>query len=355
MGQTCPPSMRTGTTATRSESPVNIKEPLKAGLSSGVRRLFKRKEMGTLIPLLAIVIITSILNPIFLNLDNIVDLLRNISYTLIVAIGMTYMIISGNLDLSVGSIITLGGMATGFCLVHGVPVALSILMGIIVATAIGFLNGWLVVKLNIPSIIATLGTMYIAKGIVLVVSKGTPYYPFPKSFNAIGQSNLLGVSYSVYIAAILSVIFGYMLEHTTYGRKVMALGGNPEATRVAGVNIGKLRFSIYCLIAALAGFVGILMAARLSSSMANAGDGKEMTVAAAAIIGGASIWGGVGSIWGTIIGVAIMEVITNALVILRVSAYWQSIMIGLIMILAVSLDTLQANRPLLRISRRKKP
>jgi ribose/xylose/arabinose/galactoside ABC-type transport system permease subunit len=316
---------------------------------SHVRELLKRPEMSVFIPLILIMVFTSINAPAFLSRSNIFDLLRNISYTVIIATGMTYVVLSANLDLSLGSTLTFAGMTTGFCLVHGVPIFLSIIIAMFFAGLIGFLNGMMIIKLKISPVIATLGMQYICKGIVFVVSKGTPYYPFPDSFKVFGQAKFYGLSYSVFFAAVIIAVFHFILISTTFGRKLMALGGNREATRLAGISVNKMMVGVYTIAALLAGFVGILMASRMGSSMANAGDNKDLLIIAGVVIGGTSISGGAGNLLGTLIGVTLMEVLTNSLVMLRVSAYWQNVMIGGLMIFAVSVDFFRRNaRPVLR-------
>ncbi len=298
----------------------------------------KKPEFSVAVFLVVISIVTTLISPVFMSADNVIGLLRNISYSAILGIGMTYVVTAGNLDLSIGSTLTITGMATGLCLVSGLPVPVSILLGLLVAFIVGALNALLVLKLGVPSIIATLGMQYISKGVVFVVSKGTPYYPFPKSFNSLGQSRAFGIPISVYIAIVFVVVFYFIFKHTTYGRKVCAIGGNYEAARLSGIKVKRMTASVYVLVAVLAGFVGILMASRMGSSAANTGEGKEMLIIAAVVIGGTSLKGGIGSMIGTVLGVTLMEVLTNALVIVRVSAYWQNVLIGLMMVFAVSSD-----------------
>lgn len=311
--------------------------PVKAAFS----KIFKIREINILLPLIAIMVVTTIINPVFMRWENIVELLKNISLDLIVAVAMTYMLISGNLDLSIGAVITLSGITAGFCMVNGVPIPLSILAGLALACGVGMFNGLLVVKLNIPSVITTLGTMYICKGLILIISNGRNISPLPESFTNLVQGEFLGISYAVYMALFAVIIFNYVLKHTTYGRSILAVGGNAEATKIAGININTLRVSIYCLLSTMAGVSGILIASRLGTAVPNAGEGKELSIVAGVIIGGTSIFGGVGSVIGTVIGISIMEVMTNALVMLRVSAYYQNVFIGAIMLLAVGFDSLR--------------
>ncbi len=307
-----------------------------------MRQIFKKlqfQEAGILLSFIVICIVTAIINPIFISKANIIDLSRSVAFTLITAVGMTFVLISGGLDLSVGSQIGLAGMITGWGLVSGFPVIVSILLGLCVGLVVGLVNGLIIVNFHIPPLIATLGTMYIARGVVYVISKGRPFYPFPDSFKILGQGTLWGIPYSVYFAILITLVGHYILTQTVFGRSVMALGGNEEAARVSGVLVGRIKTVVYIIVGLCSAITGILMASRLSSAQAGAGTGWEMTVIASVIIGGTSTYGGSGSIIGTIIGVAIMAVLTNAMILMNVSVYWQNIFVGFIIIFAVGIDT----------------
>jgi len=317
--------------------------------TESTQRVFKKissnKEVGILIPLIAIIVVTSIINPVFLEPENLVNLLRSISITLIGAIGMTFVLISGGLDLSVGSILGLSGMVTGFFMsVVVLPFPIAIMMGLGAAALVGYANGFMITKFGIPPLIVTLGMMNIARGIVNVMSKGRPYSGFPDAFNNIGQGDFLGIPYSVYIAFAIAAAAYFILKYSVFGRCVMAIGGNEETARVSGINIKSNKIWTYIFVAVLSGLAGILMAARLSTSQANAGTGWEMTVISSVVIGGTSMFGGSGSVTGTIIGVAIMEVLTVAMTMLKIDPYWQKIVVGIIIILAVGIDTYRRSR-----------
>lgn len=291
-----------------------------------------------------ICIITAIINPVFISRANLIDVGRTISFTLIVAVGMTFVLISGGLDLSVGSQIGLSGMITGWALVQGLPVPVAIIMGIGTGLLFGVLNGAVIVRFHIPSLIVTLGSMYIARGIVFIISRGRPFYPFPDSFKILGQGTFGGIPFSVFFAFLMVIIGHYVLTNTVFGRSVVALGGNEEASRVSGLHTNRIKTAVYMISGVCASFTGILMASRLSSSQAGAGTGWELTVIASVIIGGTSMYGGSGSVIGTVIGAAIMSVLTNAMVLMNVSIYWQNIFVGFIIILAVGLDTYQRRK-----------
>lgn len=312
---------------------------------NALRKLLSFKEVGILIPLVIICVLTAVINPAFAKPGNIINILRSISITLIGAVGMTFVMILAGMDLSVGSVLALGGMVTGyFMAVMPIPWPVAILLGLIVGALMGVFNGVVISKFGIPPLIVTLGMMNIARGIVNVMSKGRPYSGFPDAFNQIGQGSLFGVPYSVYIALIVVVGAHFLLKHTVFGRSVMAIGGNEETARVSGINIAKIKILTYTLSAFLAAVAGILTASRLSTSQANAGTGWEMTVIASVVIGGTSMFGGSGSMLGTVIGVAIMEVLTVAMTMLRIDPYWQKIVVGAIIILAVGIDTYRRKR-----------
>lgn len=295
-------------------------------------------------PLILLCVVTGIINPIFFSVSNIVDLARSISFLLIVSVGVTYVLLGASLDLSIGSVMAFGGAVAGACMVSGISILISVLAGVCSAAFIGIVNAFLIVYVKIPALIATLGTMYIARGIVNVMTKGEPYYPLPEVFNKVGQGTMFGIPFSVYIALLIAVIAQLVIKRTAYGRGLMAVGGNKEAARLSGIPVNRIMFIAHILVAVLAGFVGILMAARLSSAQPNAGDGWEMTAVAAVIIGGTSMYGGYGSVWGTVLGCALMEVLSNAMVLLHVSVYWQKIAIGVIMIIAVAIDTIRLSK-----------
>ena len=312
----------------------------KSGVKTILKNIFSIKEVGILIPLVLIVVITSIINPVFATTTNLVNVMRSISFTVIGAVGMTFILTGGGLDLSVGSVLALGGMVTGYALaVLQLPVPIAIMFGLAAALIAGLINGFIIAKLRIPSLIVTLGMMNIARGVVNVMSRGRPYSGFPDSFIMIAQRNVFGIPLSVYIAFVIVVVGHFVLKHTVFGRSITAIGGNEETARISGINITFYKIMSYVIAAVVAGIAGILIASRLSSSQANAGMGWEMTVIASVVIGGTSMYGGSGTIIGTVIGVAIMEVLTVSMTMLRIDAYWQRIAVGVIIVLAVGIDT----------------
>lgn len=300
--------------------------------------LLGKNEIGTLIPLVLLSIYIGISNPVFFSLENVINNLRSTSFIFIIGIAMTFVLIGGGLDLSVGSSVALTGVITGLCVTQGIPVFFSILIGMGTGALIGLFNGLVIVLCRIPPLIVTLGSMYMGKGLVLIITEGSPVFPLPEKFNIIGQGSFFFLPYVVLVALALWILADFVLKHTTNGRAVCAVGGNEETARLAGIKTSQIKISTYLLTGLCSAVTGILMAARLESAQPNSGSGYELLVVAAVIIGGTSLFGGSGSIHGTAIGALFMTVISNGMVLLKVSVYWQNFVIGAIIILAVALD-----------------
>lgn len=310
-----------------------------------VKKILKRRELGVLIPLLLIWLVTYFANHSFFSVTNMVSLFRTVSITLLGVIGATFVFSCGMLDLSAGSLYGLGGMITAICMKdYGVPVPVAILLALLVGAAFGMLNGVIVNTLDIPAFIATLGTSYIARGVVSVISLGKAYTGFPDSFNALGGLGLLGIPWSVYIALVFAVLAAFILKYTIYGRSLLAVGGNAETARTCGINIRRVRNIAFVVMGVMCSMAGVLSAARLETAQATAGTGWEMTVVAAAIIGGVSMYGGSASVLGAAIGTAIMETLTISMTMLKVNPYWQRIVVGIVIVLAVWMDTYQRKK-----------
>ena len=323
-----------------------MKEKKNNRVLSAVGHILRQPEVSILVPLLVLCAVAAILNTNFLSRSNIADTLNYISLDFIIAIGMTFTIISGGMDLSVGSVVALSGYSTGLALVSGVPALPAVLLGLAIGALIGLVNGAIIVSFGIPPFITTLGMMYMVKGVVNVLSEGRPVYPFPDAFNALAQTRFLGFPAPIFMALALLIVASFTLRNTSFGRSVMAVGGNEAAANTSGINIKKVKILTYVLTAMLAAFSGILLASKSGTATPGAGDGYEMNVIAAVIIGGTSLSGGNGSIVGTLIGCAIIKVLNNAMVILSVDTYWQNIVIGAIIILAVIVDTLRRRKML---------
>ncbi|MEX2601131.1 MAG: ABC transporter permease [Balneolaceae bacterium] len=278
----------------------------------------------------------------FLSSSNLFSVARAFSFIAIMAIGQCLVIISGGVDLSVGSIFGLSGVVAAFVMGRlGMAIPSAILLGVGVGVLFGLFNALLITKARLPPFIATLGNLSVARGFCYVVTKGYPITGLPDSFLVFGQGYIGLIPNPVIILVILTVAFTFFLKRTVTGRRIFALGSNEEAARVSGINTVSLKFVVYALAGALAGFAGILSASRLGIGQPTAGISWELDSVAAVIIGGASLSGGTGSVIGAVLGAAIMGVLRNALVLLSVSAYWQQIVIGSVILLAVSVDQLR--------------
>lgn len=306
-------------------------------------KILEIREVGAVLPLLIAVILFTAKSDRFLTYDNMINVLRIASFTMICAIGECYLLISGSWDISIGAVYSLGGVIAGLAMTSmGLPIWLSTILALVAGGIIGLVNAFLVEKLEMPAFVATVGTQFIAKGLVQGITKGTPVYPLPDKFLGVGQTNLqigsLGIPWVLVIAVVLSIIAGLILKYTTYGRKIYAVGGNGEAARLAGIPTTKIRFSAFILCGILAALTGVLMASRLGSAQANIGNGFEMIVIAGAVIGGISMSGGAGSIFGMALGAFFMALITNGMTLIKISATWQTLVTGAILILACSLE-----------------
>lgn len=306
-------------------------------------------ESGILAVLVLLCIIIWAVNPVFMGVGNILNVLRTTSYVLIIATASTMLMITGGLDLSVGSQMGLGGILVGTFLVNGVPVVISILLALFLNAIIGLANGFFVVKRKIPPMIATIGTMYIARGLCNGMTKGMPVYPLPSGFAPLGNGTLGGIPYVVFIAIIIAIIANYFLRNTTFGRSIYAIGGNQDVARLSGIAVDKIKMSVYVMTSLAATFTGIIMTSRIESAQVTLGTGYEMSVIASIVIGGTSTMGGSGSILGTVIGAMLMSVVENGMVLMRVSVYWQNVVVGSIIIVAVMLDMLRKERAGIRI------
>lgn len=307
--------------------------------NSLIKRINKMSELGILLVLVLLCTVVSLVNPTFYSFDNIMNILRTTSYVIIAALAATMVFITGGLDLSVGSIIGLGGLISGVCLAYfKLPVWVSIVAGLMLGVIFGLFNGLAIVKGKIPPLIVTLGTLYMARGLMNVITKGKPVYPLPESFNIIGSGTLLGVPYSVILVAVMAIIVHLILKYTIYGRYIYAIGGNEETSRLSGIDVELVKISVYIISAVCAALSGIVMSARMASAQVSTGTGWEMTVIASVIIGGTSMFGGSGTVLGTVIGALLMTTLTNGMVLMRVSAYWQNVAIGAIIIIAVAID-----------------
>ncbi len=303
------------------------------------KRLFVSREFGIFIVLVVAIIFLSINTDTFMTKSNIAILSRQISLSAIIAIGMTMVILLGDIDLSVGSVVSLATVITGITVVNmGIPFPIGMLLGILVGVVIGFVNGTLINTTGVPSFIVTLGMMGVARGIALVLTKGSSMSGLPAGYIKVGQGNVGGIPIPVIVAIVLAIIAHIFLSNTRTGRYIYFTGSNSQAARLSGINVNKIKLLVFIICSSLAASEAVIETARLNAAQPAAGSGYELTAIGAVIIGGASLFGGEGTILGTILGATLLGMITNGLILLGVSAYWQQVFSGSIIILAVALD-----------------
>ena len=305
-------------------------------------RIYHSSEFGVTAILFIMCLILSLLTDRFFTSSNMLSVSRQFSFIALVAIGQCLVIISGGIDLSVGSVFAFSGVIAGMAIrtweLHPI---LAIIMGLAAGAAFGYINGFFVTILKLPPFIATLGTMSVARGLSYVITEGFPVPIGSDGFRFIGQGHIGPIPVPVVLLLIMAVLFTVFLKKTVIGRHLYAIGGNEESARVSGINVNRVKRTVFCLSGVMAGLAGIATASRLGVAQSTAGMGYELDAIAAVIIGGASVKGGVGTVVGAILGAAIMGVLRNALVLLGVSAYWQQAVIGSVVLLAVSVDHLR--------------
>ncbi len=304
------------------------------------------KELNILVALAILCIFLSIRSDVFLTQGNLFGVARAFSLTAIVAMGQTMVIITGGIDLSVGSVLALSGITTGMLLGEGWPLGAAMAGGILVGSLTGLINGLLITQVGLPPFIATLGTLGIGRGLVYVLTKGYPVtIPREHSFLLnLGQGYVGSIPVPVIIMAVLTIVGTIFLSQSTLGRYIYAVGSNEEAARLAGINVGLVKLLVYTLNSTLAALAGLILVARLVSAQPSAGLGFELPVIAASIIGGTSLLGGEGTILGAVLGAAIIGVLDNGIVLLGINTYAQQIVTGVVILLAVSLDIVQKRR-----------
>ena len=314
-------------------------------------------KFAPLIFLLVLMAAFAFLQPRFFSSVNLFNVMRQVSITGLLAIGMTFVILTAGIDLSVGSLLAFcglvaaavakGGMQDRFtvgdaAIGYGWPLAL--LAAIAVGLVGGFLQGVAITRLKVPAFVVTLGGMSVFRGAALLFAAGGPISGFQPDFAWWGQGRIWTVPVPVIIFLVTAVLAHIVLRYTRYGRQVYAVGGNPEAARLAGLNVNQIICSVYVIMGFFAGLGSFVLAARLNSAEAVAGTGYELTVIASVVIGGTSLFGGAGSIFGTVIGAVLIGVLLNGLVLMNVSSYIQQIIIGIIIVLAVAFDTFAKSR-----------
>jgi ribose transport system permease protein len=297
------------------------------------------KRLTPLIFLMVVFAILTVLSPYFMTLDNLLAIGVQMSVIVILAIGELMVIIISGIDLSIGSVLALSGIITTSLLVSGVVEPVAVFAGVMAGAGCGFVNGFIISKGKLPPFIATLGMMGVARGLALIISDGGVVSGFADSFSWWGMGTIVGdIPVPILLMAVVSLAGYLLLRYTRFGRLSYAIGSNAEATRLSGINIDIYICGYYALSGMLAGFAGIVLASRLNTGQPTAGTGYEMEVIAACVMGGASLRGGVGTVLGAIIGGLIMGLLRNGSNLLNISAFWQQVLVGVVIVGAVFWD-----------------
>ncbi|MDD5707969.1 MAG: ABC transporter permease [Kiritimatiellae bacterium] len=309
---------------------------------SRLRRILAVPETGLLVPLVAFALIFLCVDRTFLCPNSVAAMLRAVAFIGVIAVGQTWLMVVGEIDLSVGSVAGLCAVVASWVMKNaGWPTEAGLAVGLAAGALTGLVNGLVAVRLGIPAFIATLGMLYIARGLNYLLCKGYPIYPIPERLVAFGKGEPFGVSWA-FVFLVAAVIVGDLcLRRTVFGRKVLATGGNAEVARIAGIDTGAVKISCYVLTGMLAAIGGMLLMAQLNVGQPEIGTGWELDVIASVVIGGVSLFGGVGTVAGTFLGLLIMQVVRSGLVVSGVNTHWQTVAVGVIMIAAVGVDLLR--------------
>jgi len=323
-----------------------------AAVSSGERaltfagKLKNFKELNLIIIILVICVIMSFASPYFLTWDNIEAVLLSFTTNGIVVIGMTVMLIVGGIDVSVGYTMCLAMCLSGSLFLSGWNPWLASLVGFGATILVGFTIGFFVTKVRLNHLITTLSMLGILRGLCLIITKGTPLslYQLPDSFKFMGVGKIFGIPFVILIFFVIVIICDFLIRKSTLIRKVFYVGSNEKAAMFSGVKVDKVKIAVSVLCSSLAGLAGIIYMARFTSATPTFGQGLEMTAISAAVIGGASLTGGKGTVLGAVLGITLLQLVTSSMVLLNVNPYWQTFIVGMILLTAISLDSLSLRK-----------
>ena len=307
------------------------------------------KKIQSLLALFLLCLVISLLSDTFLTAANGINVLRQIAVNTCIATGITLVVLTGGIDLSVGSVLALCGALAAGLLKKGLPIASidlfvgftvlgAFLAAMLLGALIGFFNGWAITRFNVPPFVATLAMLTMARGATMLYTEGHPISNLGEGFAFIGSGAVMGIPVPVLIALVVVLLASFMVNKTKLGRYIYAIGGNETAARLSGIRIEKVKTMVYAIGATLAALGGLIVTARLDSAQPNAGISYELDAIAAVVIGGTSLNGGRGTVWGTVIGAVIIGVLNNGLVLLDVSPFWQQVVKGAVILLAVIID-----------------
>ena len=310
--------------------------------------VYLKENLGILIALIILCVFLAVFpktSSSFLSVKNIFNVLRQISTNMLLACGMTMVIILGGIDLSVGSIIALAGVISAGCVSrYGLPIPVAMLVGVLIGLVIGCFNGAVIAATTIPPFIVTLATMNIARGLAKVYTGGSPVRVVSKEWQFLGAGYIGPVPVPVIIMIIAVIISTLIMNKTKMGRHIYAVGGNAQAAVFSGIKVANVKFFVHAFSGVMAGIAGIILASRMYSGQPTAGEGAEMDAIAAVVVGGTSMAGGAGKIGGTIIGALIIGILNNGLNLLNVNSFWQTVVKGVVILLAVFIDYIRTKK-----------
>lgn len=303
------------------------------------------KSQAIWVVVVVLVLAFTIANPRFIYPENLLIMLRQVAVWGIASVGMTFVILLGDIDLSTGSIITFVNVLCSYMMVHmGMPMGVAILIALAASTAIGLLNGFMVSAIGIPALIATFATQTAFSGIALIISNGQPINGFTEAFKVFGQGKIGPIPIPVIIMAVCFAVGAFILNKTYFGRYFYAVGGNIEAARLSGIRTGRVKYLVFALSGFFAGLAGLVLLSRTNSGMGNAGLGYEFKVITCVVLGGVSVSGGYGKMSGVIAGTFIIGALQNGMVLMNLNTWIQDIILGIVLVLAVGFDCYQKKR-----------
>lgn len=306
---------------------------------------FSISQVFVYLILLFVIVFFSIMSQSFMTSRNILNICRQVSMIGICSVGMTMVLLTGGIDISVGSIIALSGVVAAKLIAENMwPIFPAMVVGVVIGVICGIISGAMVAKFDVPALIATLAMQSIARGIAFILTQGIPVYGLPEQIRVLGQGYFLNIPIPVYIMVLMFFIGWWLLEQTTFGRHVYAIGGNEEVARLSGINVMMRKLQIYAFSGFFAGLSGIIMLSRVNSGQPNTSEGFEMDVITAAVLGGVSVAGGQGKIVNVIAGVLIMGMLGNGMTMMNLDEYWQWVTRGAVLLFAVAFDNWSRKR-----------
>ena len=309
-----------------------------------IKRILDIREFMIVVIIVLGAAALSFASPVFFTSANLLAVLLGLSFNVIIAVGMTILLVGGGFDMSVGAVLAICGSVTGTLVLAGFPIWLCVILGILLGMLIGCMNGVVIAKIGVNPFITTLGTQMLFRGILQVITDGKNVTGFPQAFKDLGQAKLMGIQLPIIMALVVMILGDIFLRNSKFLRQYYYVGGNEKAAELSGMNITFLKIFAYTLSGALAAFAGIIMTSRLASASVTAGGDTAFQVITAVIIGGASLKGGEGSVFGAFLGCLLMALINNALTLLGVNPYWNAIVIGGTLLMAVIIDIVNQSK-----------